>query len=221
MFTFRLFGVPIRVEWYFWLMACVLFPAGFANLPRLAIWVGCVFISIVVHELGHALAARRFGLSPFVVLYGMGGLTYSPGAERLGRGQRIVLSLAGPAAGFLLAGVVWLGGFALSAASPAAPRLLVDFLLFINIHWTLLNLLPVPPLDGGQVLAHALGPRRVTITRIIGGSVALGCCLYALLVQQLFLAFFFGLFAYENLKPLRARRPDTSSMSEGDPARRP
>jgi membrane-associated protease RseP (regulator of RpoE activity) len=220
MFNFRLFNVPIRVEWYFWLMAAVLVPTGTANVPALLIWVACVFVSIVVHELGHALAARRFGLSPFVILYGMGGLTYSPGAERIGRGRRIMLSLAGPAAGLALAGLVWLAWFAVIDASPLLLRWAMVFLLWINIKWTLLNLLPIPPLDGGQVLANALGPRRATITRIIGGSVAVGCCLYELLEQQLFLAFFFGLFAYQNLKP-QGPSGGTLPVSEGDPAPRP
>ena len=219
MFNFQLFGVPIRVEWYFWLMACVLY--GFGNVvpTELVLWVACVFLSIVVHELGHALASRRYGLAPFVVLYGMGGLTYSPGAERLGRGQRIVITLAGPAAGLALAAAVFAVGTLWVA--PGAPALLlftVRVLLYINIVWTFLNLLPVPPLDGGQVLAHALGPRHATTTRIIGGSVAVGCCLYAIWIQQIFVAFFFGLFAYQNLKP---QSRDPLPMSEGDPAPRP
>ena len=219
MFNFRLFNVPIRVEWYFWLMACVLY--GFGNVvpAELLVWVACVFVSIVAHEMGHALAARRFGLSPFVVLYGMGGLTYSPGAERLGRGQRIALTLAGPAAGFVLAALVFgIAQLWITRSTPPLLFLTVRTLLYINIVWTLLNLLPIPPLDGGQVLASALGPRRVTVTRIIGGSVAVGCCLTALLTRQLFFAFFFGLFAYENLKPLRS---GTLPMSQGDPAPRP
>ncbi len=152
MLNFRLFGVPIRVEWYFWLMACVLYGFGDVVAAELLIWVAAVFLSIVVHEMGHALASRRFGLSPFVVLYGMGGLTYSPGAERLGRGRRILITLAGPAAGLLLA----LGVFVVANAwvKPGAPPLLfvaVRTLLYINVVWTFLNLLPVPPLDGGQV----------------------------------------------------------------------
>ncbi|MBV9658975.1 MAG: site-2 protease family protein [Verrucomicrobia bacterium] len=202
MLRFQIFRIPFRVEWYFWLTACVLLGTSSVTPAVLVLWVACVFVSIVAHELGHALSARALGrLSPVVVLYGLGGLTFLPGVERLGPARRIGITLAGPAAGFLLAAVVAAIRPSVHAADSVYVRTALNFLLFININWTLFNLLPIAPLDGGQVLATLLGPRRIAITRIVGGSLAGGLCVWALLRQQIFLAFFFGFLAWQNFKP--------------------
>jgi Zn-dependent protease len=103
---FRLLDVPVRVHPFFWLVAVVL---GWQNqnLPAVALWVACVFVSIVVHEYGHALTAKAFDASPSILLWGLGGLCYSDG-ERQSPGQRLLVILAGPGAGFVLLGVVLL-----------------------------------------------------------------------------------------------------------------
>src|SRR3954447_11140833 len=76
---FRFLGIPVRVHPLFWLFSAFL--AGNEELMPVAIWIGCVFISILVHEFGHGLMGRAFGYSPSIVLYSMGGLCYSE-AER-------------------------------------------------------------------------------------------------------------------------------------------
>ena len=70
--NFSLLGVPIRVHPLFWLAALVL---GLnLNPHQLPIWIAVVFVSIVVHEMGHALMIRSFGWQPSIVLYTFGGL---------------------------------------------------------------------------------------------------------------------------------------------------
>src|SRR5262245_43299713 len=97
--NFRLFGFPIRVSLWFWLMALMI---GGNLDPRSAIlWVGCVFVSILVHEMGHGLVARWFGFRPRIVLYQFGGLCASD-SERQTSNQRIAILLGGPGAQFLL-----------------------------------------------------------------------------------------------------------------------
>ena len=126
---FSLAGIPVRVHPLFWLIA-VLFGLS-SNLIQLLIWVAVVFFSILIHELGHALAFRRYGMSSSIVLYWGGGLTV-PEAVRWGYGsanvslspnQEILISLAGPFAGFMLAGLV-LTGVALSGGSVLVNLLL-------------------------------------------------------------------------------------------------
>ena len=101
MLRFRLSGIPFAVTPYFWVGSAI-FGAGAAHGPNglllLAVWVLCVFVSIVLHELGHALAARQVGVSPYVVLYQMGGLTYLPGGA-MSRAASNLRQLGGPAAG--------------------------------------------------------------------------------------------------------------------------
>ncbi|MGA7498165.1 MAG: Zn-dependent protease, partial [Isosphaeraceae bacterium] len=73
---FRFLDIPVRIHPLFWLMAAVL---GFQenNIPAVLIWIGCVLVSILVHEYGHGLMAKHFHGSPSIVLYGLGGLCSS------------------------------------------------------------------------------------------------------------------------------------------------
>ena len=103
---FRLLGIPVRVHPIFWLVSAVL---GWQShdLGAVALWVVCVFVSILVHEFGHGLVARAYYGSPSIVLWGLGGLCYSH-SDRQTPLQRLAVILAGPGAGFVLFGAVLL-----------------------------------------------------------------------------------------------------------------
>ena len=99
--NFQILGIPVRVHPFFWLVAFLLGMSDSEPVSVL-IWVVAVFVSILVHELGHAIAARAHGWPPRITLYSFGGLaTYSP-TYHTPRSQ-ILISAAGPAAGFALA----------------------------------------------------------------------------------------------------------------------
>lgn len=155
--NFRLFGFPVRVHPLFWLGA-VLLGSSWLNaadnngLVYLLIWVAVVFVSILVHELGHAVAFRRFGSDAHIVLWVFGGLAV-PYSAVSGRGRRILVALAGPFAGFVLCGVVYGSDYATgwAAGNGTAVTVLYLQLVFVNLVWGVFNLLPVFPLDGGQV----------------------------------------------------------------------
>jgi stage IV sporulation protein FB len=211
MLRFRLFGVPFEVGPYFWILSACMgsnVAHGERGLTLLAVWVACVFVSIVIHELGHALMARRFGIAPYVALHMMGGTTYMPGSG-LTRLQGMLVTLAGPAAGLAL----W---FAVDRLAPGVlGRTLrenylvyeaVMFLLFINFYWTFFNLLPILPLDGGQFVRNLLGPQHILSVRMLGGTVAVLACLFALYIGQVYAAFFLGMLAVSNFRPA-ARGP--------------
>ena len=83
---FRLFGFPVRVHPFFWLITVVLNIRTVLTLPPLLAWVAAVFIGILVHELGHAFAMRHYGQDPWITLYGLGGLTSARSAAYGGRG---------------------------------------------------------------------------------------------------------------------------------------
>lgn len=212
MIRFRLFGIPFEIGVYFWIGAAILgstSATGQNAILKLAVWVACVLVSIVVHELGHAFAARRFGIRPAVVLHGIGGLTYLPGA-RLSRGQSIFVSLAGPAAGVGLWAVTryLLEPLAFGEGSFGGRENLATYafalavldLLFMNLYWTIFNLLPILPLDGGQVLRELLGYSRMQVTRAIGASCAAGLAVYEGMQGQIYLAIFLGYLAFVNYR---------------------
>ena len=101
---FRVFGVPVRVHPMFWVMVLILRVSGSGPVDPLetVLWVAVVFVSILVHELGHAFLQHRFGGHPRITLLGFGGLASCDDCDRSPRSQ-ILISLAGPVAGFLFA----------------------------------------------------------------------------------------------------------------------
>ena len=156
--NFRLFGFPVRVHPLFWLAAALLGANALdAGIQYLLIWIAVVFVSILVHELGHALAFRRFGSGSHIVLWMFGGLAV-PYASVGQRWKQIVVSLAGPVAGFILCGLVY-GSHKLwhwGARENGLPVFYLYSALFsVNLIWGIFNLLPVLPLDGGHVCAKS------------------------------------------------------------------
>ena len=171
--NFRLFGVEARVRPWFWVMSTVMGWSLVEELgfPYLLLWVGCVFVSILVHELGHIFMGLVFRSHGYIILYELGGLAV--GSNRLPRHwQRILVSLAGPAAGFAFFGLVWLFARLVNLDEASRPvRAAYLFLKEINLFWGFLNLLPVWPLDGGQVsrdlLDWVLGSRGTRLAFVI------------------------------------------------------
>lgn len=125
---FQLLGFPIRVSWSFWLgsfvfgfyvcqgMEAQLGDAGPGLLALYALWMACVLVSITIHELGHALAFRQYGIQSSIVLYHFGGLAIpqsSIGGARsygqLGPREELWIALAGPLAQ-LVSAVIVIGG---------------------------------------------------------------------------------------------------------------
>jgi Zn-dependent protease len=131
----------------------------------LFVWVVCVFVSVLVHEFGHVLVGRYYGAHGHILLYSFGGLAIGSSALS-NRWKRIAVSFAGPVAGFLLLAAVlvlvrdgiyfqwdvtpWPLFSGLPNLAPIANAA-VGFLIWINLAWGLLNLLPIWPLDGGQI----------------------------------------------------------------------
>ncbi|MGQ0505692.1 MAG: M50 family metallopeptidase, partial [Myxococcaceae bacterium] len=96
-------SIPIEIEPSFWLVGLIM--GSRAGWEGALAWTGVLLVSILLHELGHALAAMSFGSKVHIRLYSLGGLTYH---GRLNRGPAILTSLAGPFAGFLLGGGLYL-----------------------------------------------------------------------------------------------------------------
>jgi len=233
---FSIAGIPVRVHPLFWLIALLFGASG--DLIQLPIWVFVVFVSILIHELGHALAMRRYGQPSRIILHFAGGLTVpepvSWGSRwanvALRPNQEIFISLAGPGAGFLLAALVavgatisggsiitnWLFGvipLPVAALLPFGGRvmsLLVTMLLWVNVFWGLINLLPVYPLDGGNVSRYLLlqadpinGVRKsLWISVIVGCLVAVAGLL---ILRSIYMAFLFGLLAFQSFQSLQGR----------------
>ncbi len=162
---FSLAGLPVRVHPGFWIGTLLLGwdasrgPGG--GIEGLAWWILIVFVAILAHELGHALTARAFGATNTrIVLYWMGGLAISDGG--LSRGRRVVELLMGPGAGFLLFGAVWLAVQAAGGPEQLSLKKLIAYeqLKWVCLAWGFVNLLPIYPLDGGQIAAEGFVARK-------------------------------------------------------------
>lgn len=147
---FSISGIPVRVEPLFLAVIVLLGIVPGQSPVFLVSWVVVATGSILVHELGHAVAYRYYGVEPRIVLHGLGGLT--SGVGRFSPGQRIVVSLAGPLAALVLLG---LPAYALLGSPSFAAgdgEVILRQLVFVNVVWSLANLLPILPLDGGNVV---------------------------------------------------------------------
>ena len=156
MLRFRLFGIPVGVHATF-LVVALLGATAYRGID-IAWWTVAAFVSILLHEMGHALTARRFGASDTsVTLYGLGGLTTFRHGVDLGHGKSFVISAAGSFFGIVAGGAVFLmadrGVF--DGASDTVV-VLVNSFVFTALVWGVLNWIPVVPLDGGHMVQHLI-----------------------------------------------------------------
>ncbi len=161
---FPLFGIPVRVTPWFWLAGVFMgYPVlQDQRIDLLLVWMLCLFVSILIHEMGHALAGKMFGWPSDVMLYHFGGVARFYRQPGLTTGRSVTVSFAGPWAGFLFYGVVvgveyllirgnHLPAWRPNEVWPPAPQFAIYQLKWINLYWGLVNLLPVLPLDGGRI----------------------------------------------------------------------
>ncbi|MEO8436599.1 MAG: site-2 protease family protein [Pyrinomonadaceae bacterium] len=198
----KIFGIPIKVDASFFVLSFLLAYGRGANILLLE-WVLVVFISVLLHELGHALVARKFGLSPSIKLYSMGGLTSWDSAISLPPWQNLLISLAGPAAGFLLGILVLVAGPVVLGSSPSRLLAVTYFdLIWVNIGWGIFNLMPMLPLDGGNVLLTLeewiLRRKSQLISYVISLMVALGITFLAIARGWTWIAILGVWFAFTN-----------------------
>lgn len=212
MIRFTIFGIPVEIQPWFWVILAVI-GSGFGKIGGnanealvIALFVIAGGLSIFVHELGHAFAGKYYRARPFIVLHGFGGLAAFPGSH-FSRSQSFIVTAAGPLVQMLLGGLA----FAL-LLSPLALgftpmfKTFIYFLFAVSIFWALLNLIPVFPLDGGQMLAAALGPQRRKLCMQISIAAAiLGALLLWTFKIGMIMPFILLYFAWQNYQEMKER----------------
>jgi len=219
---FSIGRIPVRVDPSFFMMALFIGWGSGRGAALLAIWVGVVFVSVLWHELGHALACRRFGYEPKILLYAMGGVTMSLRPERRPWSDMFI-SLAGPGVGLAFGAAAYAfqhsGNPLLS--HPNVAQAMSD-LVFANVAWGVLNLLPMLPLDGGQLMGSALdiatrGRGRtptLVVSLMTGAALAVAAVAFHRPLSALFVVFL----SAANLKALRQPpAPTTASAATAAP----
>ncbi len=240
--NFDLFGFNVRTHPAFFIMPILLgrglITEGINTGVGWIVLIAVFFVSVLVHELGHAFAYRYYGIHARIVLYWMGGLAIADGGgntwgrqrtQFLNPNQRIVVSLAGPVFGLLLAGLLCLIVYAVQGkieinrmnwiplpqpnfAGTVLAGSETIFMLFwsgivLNIVLNLFNLVPIYPLDGGQIAYQALtqmdpveGVRKAMILSIIVCGLMI---LLSIKLETLYMGIFFGYMAWTNYQMLQ------------------
>jgi stage IV sporulation protein FB len=211
---FSLFGIPVRVHPVFWLTAAFL-SWETDRLDITLVRMLCVFVSVLIHEVGHAVVTRSFGWHPEIALEFFGGYATTTHHSTW---RNIAVLFAGPGAGFLLLAAVlgvravlegteyWQNDYVYAA---------VEFLIWANLMWNILNLFPIYPLDGGQIVreyATSVSRRNgLKISQMISIGTAGAVALYAVWcatqdlpafgsLEPRMLAIFFGLFCLDGIQ---------------------
>jgi len=165
---FRIAGIQLRIHVTFvlliaWLAFGYYAQGGSPAAAEGVIFVLLLFLCVVLHEFGHALAAKAFGINtPDITLLPIGGVAR---LERMPEEpkQELLIAVAGPAVNVVIAlGLFVAGGsFINPFVNPAAPEGvgLISQLLIINVLLVAFNLLPAFPMDGGRVLRALLATR--------------------------------------------------------------
>jgi Zn-dependent protease len=209
MIRFSLFGIPVEIQPFFWISLVILGGAAGADTAaeifEIGLFVLAGFISILVHELGHALTARSFGATSRITLEAFGGYAAYAGVE-LSRWQSFLVTAAGPAIQIALGAAVFFLMQYLPDLSDHGTYFL-SVLWTISLFWAILNLLPVLPLDGGQMLNAALGPARIKITLWVTILVAAvtGLAMFQY-THSIIFPIFLGMFAWQAFQKLKEQR---------------
>src|SRR5256885_7122550 len=140
---FRLGPFPVNVAPSFLLAAAILGFPFLEDLPLLALWIAVVFVSVLVHELGHAVVGKALGGRPEIQLERFGGVTFprlpaSPSAI-----SQIGLSLAGPIAGLIPGAAGWAIERYAVPEPGSALAIVAQLAITTSLFWTVLNLLSV------------------------------------------------------------------------------
>jgi len=229
--AFTAFGVPVRFHFTFLLLAVFLVMVAVEDRQSAvgdAIFIGALFASVILHELGHAVVARRFGIRTLeIVMFPIGGvarLAKSPPAR-----SEFWIALAGPLVNFVIAAII-LGSLAARHSKIAGVETLtthsdaslLEQIAYGNLVLALFNLLPAFPMDGGRVLRSVLAiwkpeEEATRIASRAGRWLAIGMGLYGLISSQfmlLFIAFFIYLGASQEGQAATSR-----TLTQGLPVR--
>lgn len=210
--------IPIVIHPTFWLVAALIgFLNSFSFLGTL-VWIVVIFVSVIVHELGHALSALSFGLRPKIELVAFGGLTYHRG-DKLAFWKQFLIVLFGPVFGFLLFVAAWLLLKLPFFATGFYANVLTLF-YWVNLIWTALNLVPVMPLDGGQLLRIVLeaffGVKGFKYALVVGSIVSVVLSLLFFLYQRYFIGALFFLFGFQSFDMWQKTRKLSDNDRDND-----
>lgn len=213
---YRIGGIPLAVSPFFFVTAGLIGYLMTGSLIGMLIGIVIIFFSILIHELGHALSSKAFGQNPRIELNAFGGLTYPEGPS-ISKGREFIVVLMGPLFGFALAIFAY---FVMRLVQGNVLATQIFYATFvINFVWTVINLVPVLPLDGGQLLRivfeKIFGPRGTSYACLVSMVLAGAVAIFSFIAGWLIGGILFFLFAFQNFETFR-RYKKASVMDHDD-----
>jgi stage IV sporulation protein FB len=208
--------IPIAIHPFFWFFAALIGYLNSQTIIGTVIWIGIIMLSVLFHEFGHALTAVAFKQNAQINLVALGGVTSFQGPN-LKFWKQFIIVLNGPLAGVLL---FFIASLVLSA--PLSPTVygIIATIQMVNLFWSVINLLPVQPLDGGQLLRIALegffGVKGFKAALLISVIFSVVLSFYFFLVQAFLVGAFFFLFAFQSFDMWRKTRKASNADREED-----
>jgi Zn-dependent protease len=209
MFRFRIGSIPVEVQASHLLVSGVIAlsfsppsrpgPTGSVAFHVVS-WMFIVFVSVLIHELGHAVVSRAFGYQPSITLAWMGGHTHPNAPGPIPWHKDVLLTLAGPLFGLLLGVACWLGSSFVDERSEVLRYMLLVG-AYANFFWAVFNLLPVLPLDGGRITSvvamRFFGQRGFIASQVLALITCLGAVAWGLQNRMPFLTVYFAMFGFQ------------------------
>ncbi len=207
--------IPIRIHPIFWVLILGIGFISSFSLIGTVLWAIVILVSLLVHEFGHALTARAFGQEARISLVAFGGVTERQGPPTK-LWQDFLIVLDGPLAGLSLFFIAYLIQQQIPEKTSGIPIVMLWMFLYVNLFWTVLNLLPVQPLDGGHLLRilfeGVFGFRGIRYALLVSTIIATVACFFFFSIRFVFAGVIFLLLGVENFRAWRS----VQTMTEED-----
>lgn len=196
-------SIPIRINPFFWVLILLIGWLNSMTVVGTLLCAAVIFVSVLIHEFGHAFTAMAFKQRVEIQLTGFGGLTTRQGPP-LKSWQEFLIVINGPLAGFALCYIAYKMYGLLGPNSSPLLSFSLKVAIYVNLFWTLINLLPVHPLDGGQlfriILEAMFGVRGVKAALFLSMLVAASIAVASFAYGEIFLGSVFFLLTFENYR---------------------
>lgn len=195
--------IPLHIFPLFWVLIFLIGWMNAGTLEGTAIWSLVILVSVVCHEYGHALTALAFGQKSEISLIGIGGQTTRQG-RTLERWKEFLIVLNGPLVGLLLFFLLFHLQEKLALPMHSPINYAFEIGIEVNLFWTILNLIPVWPLDGGQLMKILLegvfGIRGFKVALWVSLFLAIFLGIFFIFIQQMFIGAVFFMLAFESYR---------------------
>lgn len=211
--------IPITIHPIFWFIAFLIGWLNSSTVVGSIIWTIVILISVLIHEFGHALTSVAFGQSPRIDLMGFGGVTLREG-PKLSLWKEFLIVLNGPCAGLILFAIAFQAKHLIGLKGGTYVAFGMEIATYVNLVWTLLNLLPILPLDGGRLVSIILeglfGVKGLKFSFLLSIILAVAFSAFLFIIQAFLGGALFLMLAFESYRSWQATAGMTAHDQNAD-----